>query len=164
MSGLATPAYAAALGWVAGMRSMTPPALLARTLADRRGVARLLGRRQPARALGSEAAQTLLPLAALGEIVADKLPMTPARTSPAALAGRLATGALAGAALAAGRREDPAASAVAGAVAAVASSFAMMALRKRAGEALDVPDPVVALAEDALAVGAGLAVVAAALD
>ena len=160
----ATPAYAAALGWIAGMRSLTPPALLTRTLSDRRGPARLLGRRQTARALGSSAARALLPLAAVGEIAADKVPGMPARTSPPVLAGRLASGALVGAAVAAARRADPAPAAVAGALAAVASSFVMMRLRLRAGDALGVPDAVVALAEDALAVGLGAAVASAALD
>jgi len=159
-----SPAYAAALGWIAGMRSMTPPALLARTLSDRSPVGRLLRRREPAASLGSDAAARLLPLAAAGELVGDKLPITPARTSPLPLVGRIASGALAGAAVAAARREDPVPSAVTGALAAAASSFAMMSLRKRAGEALDVPDLVIALAEDALAVGVGAAVVRAALD
>ena len=161
----ATPLYAAALGWVAGMRSATPPALLARTLADRSGLRRLLGRRrQPAKALSTDAAAALLPLAAAGEMAADKLPTIPARTSPPALMGRIASGALSGAVLAQARREAVLPAALAGAAGAAASSFAMMALRQRVGEALGVPDVAVALAEDALAVGAGAAVVRAALD
>ena len=37
------------------------------------------------------------------------------------------------------------------------SSFAMMELRRRLGERLDLPDPAVAVVEDALAVGISVA-------
>ena len=79
-----TSLLAAGLGWAAGMRSMTPPAVLARTLVSQRPSIPLLARRrrQPARVLGTGRAATLLTVAAAGELTADKLPVAPPRTSP----------------------------------------------------------------------------------
>ena len=151
-----TALYAAALGWAVGMRSMTPPAVLARGLA--RG---LRPRRQPGKALAS--AVRWLPLAAAGEMAADKLPAMPDRTSPPVLAGRVLSGAAVGAALGQARRTRPVAGALAGVAGAVASSFVMMRLRQRVGRRLDLPDAAVAVAEDALAVGLSLVVVRSAL-
>ncbi len=158
---MATPAplLAAVLGWASGMRSMTPPAVLAVRLRSRRPAVPLLSRRlpQPARALGAKRPASLLPLAAAGEIVGDKLPFTPARTSPPALLGRIASGALVGAALAASRREGLVLSALVGAASAAASSFVMMEARREVGERFDLPDPAVAVVEDVLAIGLSLA-------
>ncbi len=65
-----------------------------------------LARRQPERALGHLRAKGVFGLAALGELVGDKLPMTPSRLSPLSLVGRLG---LAGAtALLVARAEDEA--------------------------------------------------------
>lgn len=160
-----TTALAAALGWAAGMRSATPVAALARALADARSPFPRLARtpRGPARVLGTDAAATWLPVAAAGELVVDKLPMTPARTSPPALVGRIASGALVGAAVAATRRESVVLPALAGAVSAAASAFAMQTLRAEAGERLGVPDPAVAVVEDALAIGLSVAAARAAV-
>lgn len=154
-----TPLLAAALGWAAGMRSMMPPAVLAQTLSRSKPRVPHLARRrrQPADALGSDRAATLLPLAAAGELIGDKLPITPGRTDPAPLLGRIGSGALVGAAVAALRRQNPIVPALVGAASAAASSFAMMELRKRAGERLGLPDPAVAVVEDALAVGISVA-------
>ena len=164
MTEIATTAGAAALGWVAGMRSATPPALLARAFGQRSVVQHLRDRRrQPARALAARRAAPLLAVAALGEMLADKLPIMPDRTSPPVLAGRVVSGAVAGAALAVARRQPLAVPALVGAAGAVVSSYAMMALRRRVGERLAVPDTAVALAEDGLALGIGAAVVQQAL-
>lgn len=90
-------------------------------------------------------------LAAVGELVGDKLPMTPARTSPPALAWRLACAGMCGVVL--GRRTGAVAASTAVAVAvAAASSFAgppaRAALAGRFGS--DLPG---ALAEDVMAYG-----------
>ncbi|PAP75575.1 DUF4126 family protein [Rubrivirga marina] len=150
-----TSVLAAALGWASGMRSMMPLAVLSRTLAGSTPRIPQLARRrrQPAAALGSDRAASLLPLAAAGELIGDKLPITPARTDVAPLLGRIGSGALAGAAVAAVRRQNPILPALVGAASAAGSSFAMMELRKRAGEQFDLPDPAVAIVEDALAIG-----------
>ena len=146
---LSTPALAAGLGWTAGMRSMTAPALLSRALRSRRHVP------QPADALGSTLARRLLTVAALGELVGDKLPGVPDRTAPPVLAGRIASGALVGAATAAARREPLLLPALAGVGGAVAASYALLALRRAAVDATGLPDAVVAVIEDALTVALG---------
>lgn len=150
---LPTTLAAAGLGWTAGMRSMTAPAALAHVLADG-----LRPRRQPARFLGSDRVARLLALAASGELVGDKLPITPARTSALPLGGRIGSGALVGAAVAAARRESVWFPALVGAAAAVASSYAMMGVRTSLPERLGVPDFPVALAEDVAAVALGVTV------
>jgi len=137
---------ATALGWTAGMRSMTAPALLARALPRASGS--LLSR--PTVRAG-------LAVAALGEMAADKHPAIPSRTSPPALIGRLGSGLLVGATIASARGDSRLAGALIGGAAAVASSFAMERLRAEAGRQSGAPDAVVAVGEDALAVALGSA-------
>ncbi len=93
----------------------------------------------------------LLVAAAVGELVADKLPGTPSRLAPAGIAGRLALGAVAAALFARTRRAPwlPAA-AIGAASAAVAAKLGHDA---RAQLAHHAPDPAVAVVEDALALG-----------
>lgn len=143
---------AAGLGLVAGMRSMSAPALLAGHLVEHRrrrreGVA--------SRLLASPGRCRLLRLLAAGEMVADKMPFIPARTEPMPLAGRAAMGALCGAALAEHRGGARAGAAVLGAAAAVAATFAAYHLRRAAGQRLALPDAMLGVAEDALVVGLG---------
>ena len=163
---LPTTLLSATLGWAAGMRSMTPPAILARALSTHASPVPFLARsrRQPAQALGSDRAASLLSLAATGELVVDKLPVAPPRTSPPALAGRLASGALVGAALAAVRRQNPILPALVGAASAAISSVVMMEARHEVGARFELPDPAVAVLEDVLAVGLSVSVTSAVLD
>ena len=125
------------LGAAAGMRTFTPLAALA-----------LRRREMPA------AARWTIVAAAAGEIAGDKHPSVPDRRSPQAIAGRLASG-LTGGWTVAGAR-----GAVAGGAAAVTGALATGAVRGRLVEATGLPDPVVAVGEDLLAVG--LSVVSAA--
>lgn len=146
------------LGIVAGMRSMTPPALIAHEL--RRTGSRELDE-SPLRFLTTAQAAEVTRILAAGEIMADKTPWIPDRISPPGLVGRGVSGALAGAALCSGDgNEEPVVGAVVGAAAALASAFAAYHLRKRLGEA-GIPDPVLAAAEDVLAVGGGLLILRA---
>jgi uncharacterized membrane protein len=98
-------------------------------------------------------AERLTTLGASGELVADKLPTTPARIEPQPLIGRLAFGAMAGALLTWDARRSWVEGAVAGAAGALVGSFAGYWARKRIVEMSGLPDPVVAVAEDATAVG-----------
>jgi uncharacterized membrane protein len=121
---------AAALGAVSGMRTFgawTGLALRGR-VPDRRLRAALL-------------------VAAAGEMAGDKSPWIPPRSDPAALAGRVVSGALAG------RLVGGARGARVGAATAAASTYASERARALLGERLGVPDPVLAAAEDALVVG-----------
>ncbi len=134
-------APAAALGALAGLRSMVPLALVSRKLAARR--AWLPG---PLGLLADRRVAGALTLAAAGEWVADKTPFVPARTHPLPLGGRLLAGAAVGAAVGSTCR---AWGALAGALGALAGSFAGYHLRRAATRLLrhDLP---AALAEDAL--------------
>ena len=91
-------------------------------------------------------------LPAVGELVGDKLPQAPARTAPGPLAGRIGLGALVGTILAARAGESQLPSALAGAAAAAATSYAGPVVRARLAAAAgsDLPG---ALAEDAVAIG-----------
>ena len=142
---------AAALGAVAGLRSMMAPALLSQ--AARTGSIGLEGTQFEF--LSTQRAADIATGAAVLELVADKLPFTPDRTSAVPLIARAASGALVGAALCAARKKDLLSGALVGSVAAVAAAFAGYLIRKKLTENADLPDLLVALAEDAVAMGAG---------
>src|SRR5260370_33319863 len=82
------------LGVVAGSRSMMPLALLSWASDTNEN-----STTTPSRLLRSPGSRLVTSLAAVGEIVAAKLPMTPNRTNPGPFAGRLVIGALAGMAI-----------------------------------------------------------------
>ncbi len=100
-----------------------------------------------------------LALAALaaGELIADKLPATPARTIPPALIFRALTGGFTGRGVALAAGESASRGIVAGAAGAVAAAYLGQAARAWVVRSSRLPDPVVALAEDALAVTAAIA-------
>ena len=90
------------------------------------------------------------------ELVTDQLPSTPARTKPAGLVPRILLGALCGATVASAGGQPLALGAVLGAVGGVVGAFAGYEVRTRLVKALGVPDFVIAVLEDAVAVGSGL--------
>ncbi len=95
---------------------------------------------------------------AVGELIADKLPATPARTVPPALLFRGISGGFAGRTLALSRHAaDRTAGTVAGAFGALIGAYAGLALRGAVGRWTRLPDPLVALAEDAVAIGGAIA-------
>ncbi|MFL5519260.1 MAG: DUF4126 family protein [Gemmatimonadales bacterium] len=147
-----------ALGVLAGLRSMTPLAVVA--WASRLG--RLDLDPTPLAFLGSGVAAWFFAAAALGELVADKLPFTPNRTALGPFVARLLTGALSGGAVAAGAGGSLVEGAVAGAVGAVAGTFGGYRARTGLVRALGTPDWVVAVMEDVIAVGGAILLVAAA--
>lgn len=138
-------------GILAGMRTLSAPALLSLQLSQEPGEAPE-GR---AHVLASRKASRVLAVMAAGEFAADKTPWIPARISPPALVGRALSGALTGAAVAAPHRRLSAGRALLGAAAAVASSFAFYELRRLATSRLGLPNGVAGLLEDAVAVALG---------
>ena len=152
-----TAALALAIGFIAGLRSMTAPAAAA--WAARLGWLHLDA--TPLAFLGHRATAYVLTALMIGELVVDKLPKTPSRTRPGPFAGRIVTGALSGAALAGGLGGSLLLGAVLGAVGAVAGTLGGYRARTGLVRVLGVPDFVVALAEDALAVGGALIVMSA---
>jgi uncharacterized membrane protein len=143
------------IGLVAGLRSMTAPAVVA--WAAYSGWLNL--QNTPLAFMGSIVTVILFTLAAIGELVADQLPNTPARTKPPGLIARFVLGGLSGASVAAAGGESVVVGACLGAAGGIAGAFAGYQARTRLVKALGVRDLAIALAEDAVAIGAGLAIV-----
>jgi uncharacterized membrane protein len=143
------------IGVVAGLRTMTAPAVVAWT--SNRHWLNL--HNSPLAFMGSTAAVAVFTVLALGELVVDKLPSTPKRTRLVGLIARSVFGGLSGAAVAASGAQSIIPGAVLGAAGAIGGAFAGYEIRKRLVRALGVPDFVIALLEDAVAIGGGLLIV-----
>lgn len=138
------------VGFAAGLRSMTAGAALAWHHDD---APRSAGwKRWPL--LRTVWGRRLLIAFAAGETVADKLPGTPSRLQPAPLGGRIAFGALAGAALG---TEDRGTwpiilGTIMGGGGGAIGSYAGYHARTAAVEATGLPDPAIAVVEDVAAI------------
>ena len=126
---------ALALGAVCGARTMMGPALLA--------------------PLAPRWAGWLLRALAAGELVGDKLPQTPSRLEPGGLGARFVTGAIVGAIVCRRAGKGAAAGALLGAGAALLCAKLGHDGRAALGVKLGLPDPAVAVVEDALVIGTG---------
>ncbi len=109
--------------------------------------------------LGSTVTVAIVTLLAIGEIIADKLPTTPSRTSAFPLIGRILTGGLCGAAICAAGNATIAMGAAVGAVGGVIGAYAGYFVRHWLVQSAILPDRVVAVAEDLIAIGGGLLIV-----
>ena len=134
------------LGAISGLRSFSGPAFVSR--AASRG--RLNVKGSPLAFLGSKRLSQALTVAALGELVGDKLSITPSRTSPPVLLWRAVSGALVGTASFVPDGCRTTTGAVLGSSAAIVTAIAGERLRALAGRKTGLPDLVVALAEDTL--------------
>jgi len=143
------------LGVIAGLRTMTAPAVAA--WAAHRHWLNLVN--SPLAFMGSTAAVAVFTLLALGELIIDKLPSTPNRTKLPGLIGRSVLGGLSGAAVAASGEQSIAIGVVLGVAGAIAGAFTGYQVRKRLVRVLKVQDFVIALFEDAVAIGGGLLIV-----
>ncbi|MDP9427196.1 MAG: DUF4126 family protein [Actinomycetota bacterium] len=141
------------LGAVAGIRSMTPPALLSRA-ASRGEIEGIEG--SPFGFLASPRVANLLTVLALGEILADKLPFSPDRISAPGLAGRLATGALVGAALFSADGRRGASGGAIGALSSLAASYLSYYARTGTQQRFGLPNPAGGILEDMVALSIGL--------
>jgi uncharacterized membrane protein len=151
-----TAARSFLLGAVSGSRSAMPLAVLAWN--HERRAAR--GTWQQWGLFRSPTSRAVLATAAAGEVVGDKLPATPARTSRGALIGRVVSGMVAGAALGTARKSTTGlvVGAVLGGIGAAAGTYATYYTRKGI-TAVGVPDRVVAVAEDVAALTSARAIV-----
>jgi len=138
-------ASAVLLGVASGMRSTAGLGVLVLLGGDRADAPPL------PRPLDARAAKPAAAVAIGAELVVDKLPVTGSRLDPPGLAGRVAFAAIGGALLARGSGLGRAPAAAVAAAAALASAKVFHDLRALADRRL--PDAVVAVAEDALALG-----------
>ena len=143
------------LGVVAGLRSLTAPAVLA-WAAHRNW---LNVHNTPLSFMASTAAMVIFVLLAVGELIADQLPSTPSRTAPPGLIARIVTSGLCGAGIAAAGTQSLVAGAILGIVGALIGTFGGYQVRTGLVKVLNVPDLVIATLEDVVAIGGGLVIV-----
>ena len=148
-------ALAFCIGIVAGLRSLTAPAVV--SCAAHLGWINLHGTRLSF--MGTATAALFFTLFALVELTTDKLPKTPSRTTPVPLTVRVVLGALSGAVLCLAGSQSLALGAVLGAIGAVAGALGGYQARHRIVTGSGLPDFAVALVEDLIAVGGGLLIV-----
>lgn len=148
-------ALAFAIGVIAGLRTFTAPAVVC--WAAHLGWINLHGSHLAF--LGSTVTVVIVTLLAIFELVNDKLPATPNRTTPGPLGARIVMGALCGAALAIGGGQGVPLGAIAGTVGSVVGAFGGYQARHQIVTLLKVKDFGVALVEDLVAICGALLVV-----
>jgi uncharacterized membrane protein len=141
-----------AIGFFTGLRAMTPVAVLCWMT--------MLGRIPTAHGWMSFVANKIsvgvFSLAALGELVGDKLPNTPSRTQLPGLGARIVFGALCAIILASSTDLSIYLAGALGAVGGIAGTYAGWFVRTRSVAALRCPDLPVALVEDAIAIAGSI--------
>jgi uncharacterized membrane protein len=142
------------LGGVAGLRTLVPPTVPA--WAAYGGLLDVSA--TPFFFLGHLVSPLVFTAMAAGELVADKLPRTPARTVPVQFGSRLASGAFAGTALGFAGPASPLLCGMLGVAGALAGTIGGLALRRRLATMAGRDRPA-ALAEDAIAVSTGIVLV-----
>ncbi len=130
------------LGFVTGIRSMMPLALLTWT-----GNTSQNGTPSPS--------MLLTTLAALAEVIADKLPITPSRTSPGPFIGRLVIGGLGGMILCRRAHLSPVVGAITGSIGAGIGASVISYSRSWLSKVTKLPNPLWGGLEDILALGLG---------
>jgi uncharacterized membrane protein len=143
--------FAFLIGVIAGLRSMTAPAVV--SWAARLGWLHLEG--TPLAFLGSPITSYILTALALGELVADKLPTTPSRKTLAPFMGRIGTGALSGAAIGAASG-GLLGGLIAGALGGAFGTLGGYEFRSRLVKAIGGKDLPVAILEDVIAIAGGI--------
>jgi uncharacterized membrane protein len=142
------------IGFFAGLRSLTAPAATA--WGAYVGWLRL---ERPLSLIGAVPAVATLTLLAIVEVIADKLPQTPRRTSPPGLIARIVMGALTGACIASGGGQGILIGALLGASGGVAGCFLGYWIRTGIVGGLGTPDIYVAIVEDLVAIAGCLLIV-----
>jgi uncharacterized membrane protein len=142
------------MGVFNGLRSFTPPAAAA--WAAHLGWIKLQG---ALALIGSVPVVAIFTLLAAFELVADKMPWIPDRTTTMSLIARGVMGALTGSCVAAAGGQSAAIGAACGVAGGMAGAFAGYYARKRSAQALGMPDIYVALVEDLICVAGALWVV-----
>ena len=142
------------IGFFAGLRSLTAPAMTA--WAAHLGWLKLA---RPLSLIGSIPSVVIFTVLAGVELVVDKLPKTPSRTSAPGLIGRIVTGGVTGACISISGGQAAMVGAGFGAIGGIVGCFGGYYARLRIVKALRTPDIYVALIEDLVAVGGCLWIV-----
>ena len=142
-------ALALGIGFAAGLRSLTPPAIVA--WAAHLGWLNLTN--SPLAFMGSIITVAIFSLLALFELFGDLQPSTPKRTAPVPLGARILTGALCGACVYAASHQTLIVGAILGAVGGIIGAFAGYEIRRRLVTALNVKDIFIALLGDLVTIG-----------
>ena len=136
------------IGIVAGLRSLLAPAVVA--WAAHFDLLNLYA--SPLAFMGSRTAVAIFSILAIGELIADKLPMTPKRTALIPLLARILLGGLSGASLCAATGKSLVAGALLGATGGVIGAFVGYEIRRRVVNNLHIKDIFVAICEDVVAI------------
>ena len=155
MSSGVTLLLAFCVGVVAGLRSLTAPAVVA--WAAHLGWMNLYA--SPLAFMGSAWAVGIVTLLALIELVTDQLPRTPARTTAVPLGARIVTGLLSGTCVAIAGGGSLLLGLLFGAAGGIAGAFGGYHARVGLVRRLHVPDFAIAIPEDLIAIGLGLLIV-----
>ena len=145
-------AFALGVGFTAGLRSLTPPAVVA--WAAHLGWLNLSN--SPLAFMGSTIAVVIFSLLAVFELFVDLQPSTPTRTALVPLSARILMGGLCGACLCAATHQSLIVGAILGAVAGIIGAFAGYEIRRKLVTALNIKDIFIALLEDGVTIGLAL--------
>jgi uncharacterized membrane protein len=143
------------LGCVAGLRSLTAPAVVC--WAAHFGWLHLTGSKLAF--MGHPGTVAFFTLLAVVELIADKLPKTPPRTAPPGLIARIVFGGLCGVALAISAGGSLIVAAIAGPIGALFGTFGGYNIRHALVVRTHLPDLAVALVEDVIAIAGGFLIV-----
>jgi uncharacterized membrane protein len=144
-----------AIGVVAGLRSLTAPAVVA--WAAHLGWINLHG--SSLAFMAAIWAVAIFTFLALVELITDQLPTTPARTAAVPLTARIVMGLLTGASLGVAGGASLWLGALLGVAGALAGAFGGYRVRVGLVRALHAPDFAIAIPEDLVAIGLGLLLV-----
>jgi uncharacterized membrane protein len=140
------------IGVVAGLRSLTAPAVVAWAA----NLDWINLHNSPLAFMGSKWTVIVFTVLAVVEFIGDQRPSTPPRTGAVGLSARIVTGGLTGACLAVAGNAGLWWAAIAGIVGAAAGAYGGYHARVGLVRSLRVQDFVIALPEDAIAIGLGL--------
>ena len=141
------------LGVISGMRTSATLHFTRSLVSDsntKSGIVRFFQKKQVLPGVG---------LLGVTELIVDKLPQTPDRIAKGGPAIKAGTAALCGAAVYQAEGKNAVAGAVIASLAAVASTYSFFYLRKALCKKTGIADPFIGMAEDALAIAAGMALI-----
>lgn len=143
------------LGGVDGLRSMTAPALVC--WAARFGWLDFAGTKLAF--VGHRPTLVVITALAVGELIADKLPNTPARTAAVGLIARIVMGGACGLALATSAGTSLPFSVLLGSMGGLAGAYGGYHSRRFVVSNFHLPDFAVAVVEDAIAIAGGMLII-----